>query len=55
MTDKHMTTTDIDQVVRMADAVKVPAYQWDGNKFVHLGGPEITNINHSTFNEGNSK
>ena len=40
------TTTDLAQVARMAEALHRPAYQWDGNKFVHIGGPEIANINH---------
>lgn len=47
MADKesHMTSTDIDQVARMAAAVKVPAYRWDGGMFVHIGGPEIQDVN----------
>lgn len=47
MADKKSPTTrtDIDQVARMAEALGAAAYRWDGTKFVHIGGPEIQDVN----------
>ena len=40
------TKTDLDQVIRVADATRTPAYRWSDRfgKFVHLGGPEIPDL-----------
>lgn len=40
------TQTDMDQVIRVADATRTPAYSWSDRlgEFVHIGGPEIPDI-----------
>lgn len=40
------TKTDLDQVIRVADATRTPAYSWSDRfgKFIHLAGPEIPEL-----------
>lgn len=46
------TQTDMDQVIRVADATKTPAYSWSDRlgKFEHLAGPEIPDIDRARKN-----